>query len=448
MRPGASKPMTTETGMPPARPAAQGAGRGTQMRFPPGTRAGKHQPGRRDRPRGLWRVLRAAPLVTLVVVSCAGHAFNHQPFVEPLLAVPPALAGIGTTKPRRPLTYGGISLLAAIGVAAPAFGGARSLLAATVTAVAAVTAISAAGAVLSSRKNQELAEVTMVAEAAQRALLRPLPSRVGPLELAVVYLAATPGARVGGDLYEAVRTPYGIRLIMGDVRGKGLEAAETAADILGVFREAAHDAGTLAQVARRLDASLCRREATPENGATHEDFVTAVLVEIDSDAGGVTVYNCGHPPPILLTPAPPDEQQHRTVTSADVPAPAPPLGLMSLADCRGAERKLPFNQGDELLLYTDGVTEACDSRRRPYPLTQRLAALTTGAGDDGPPGLLQLLRSDLLRHAGAPLHDDAAILLVRACAPLPRPPAPGTGATLTGKVTPGAEAADATLEHT
>ncbi len=413
----ARQPITTQTGMPPGPATAQGARRGQQTPVPLRTRAGKHLPGRPHRRPGPRHALRAAPLAIVVVVFCAGHAFKHQLPVEPLLAVPSALAGIGTTKPGRPLIHGGISLLAAIGLAAPAFGAAVPPLAATVIAVAAVTAASTAGAVLSSRQNQQLAEATTAAEAAQRALLRPLPSRAGPLQLAVVYLAATPGARVGGDLYEAARTPYGIRLIMGDVRGKGLGAAETAADILGAFREAAHDAGTLAQLARRLDASLRRRPAIPGNEATDEEFATAVLVQIDPGAGRMTVYNCGHPPPILLTPACPDQQPRRTVTIAEVPAPAPPLGLMPLADCQGAERTLPFNQGDELLLYTDGVTEARDSRRVPYPLTQRLAALTTAAGHDEPSCLLQRLRADLLRHAGTPLRDDAAILLVRADPP-------------------------------
>jgi serine phosphatase RsbU (regulator of sigma subunit) len=225
----------------------------------------------------------------------------------------------------------------------------------------------------------------------------------------VVYLAATAEARVGGDLYEVARTPYGIRLIMGDVRGKGLGAVEIAADILGVFREAAHDVYTLAEVARRLDASLARREGTPE------EFVTAVLVEIDPDVTGLTVYNCGHPPPILLKAAEPGNGR-RSMIIVDVAVPAPPLGLMSLGDYSGAGRKLPFNRGDELLLYTDGVTEARDSRRQFYPLTQRLASLTgrAAAGPDEPADLLERLRDDVLRHVGAPLDDDAAILHVRA----------------------------------
>ena len=119
----------------------------------------------------------------------------------------------------------------------------------------------------------------------------PLPRQVGPLELRVVYLAAAAEARVGGDLYEVTRTQFGIRLIVGDVRGKGLDAVEIAADVLGVFREVAHEVYTLAEVARRIDASLARRPAAPLD----PEFVTAVLAEIDPAAGSLAVYNAAIP---------------------------------------------------------------------------------------------------------------------------------------------------------
>ena len=128
----------------------------------------------------------------------------------------------------------------------------------TTVSILVVTLISAFGGSRGGQENQRLADVTSVAEAAQRALLRPLPRQVGPLELGVVYLAAAAEARVGGDLYEVTRTQFGIRLIVGDVRGKGLDAVEIAADVLGVFREVAHEVYTLAEVARRIDASLAR----------------------------------------------------------------------------------------------------------------------------------------------------------------------------------------------
>jgi serine phosphatase RsbU (regulator of sigma subunit) len=329
----------------------------------------------------------------------------------PLLAVPPALAGIGAASPRRPMAYGALMLLAAA-VVAP-FTATLPVSIAVVVSVLVVTAVSAAGAARSGKENRKLADVTSVAEAAQRALLRPLPGQVGPLQLWVVYLAAAAEARVGGDLYEVARTQFGIRLIVGDVRGKGLDAVEIAADVLGVFREVAHEVYTLAEVARRLDASLARRPDAPL-----EEFVTAVLAEIDPSAGTLTIYNCGHPAPIVLSrggndgPADQDRGQPPLVTTVEVVSPALPLRLMSLGDCSGAERSVLLRPGDALLFYTDGVTEARDSHREFYPLADRVAELAATAGPS-PALLLDRLREDLLHYVGAPLDDDAALLLVQ-----------------------------------
>ena len=240
-----------------------------------------------------WLVLCSVPAAAaLIALATMGAAAGE--LLLPLLAVPPALAGIGAATPRRPLAFGAVMLLAAI-VTAP-FTTTAELPVVTTVSVLAVTLISASGGARRGRQDQRLADVTSVAEAAQRALLRPLPRQVGPLELRVVYLAAAAEARVGG-VYEVTRTQFGIRLIVGDVRGKGLDAVEIAADVLGVFREVAHEVYTLAEVARRIDASLARRPAAPL-----EEFVTAVLAEIDPAAGSLTVYNCGHPPPLVLSP--------------------------------------------------------------------------------------------------------------------------------------------------
>jgi serine phosphatase RsbU (regulator of sigma subunit) len=270
----------------------------------------------------------------------------------------------------------------------------------TALAVAAAATILLVGAVslgvsaAQRKQSVHYGNVASVAETAQRAVLRPLPPRLGPLEMGVVYLAAAQDARVGGDLYEVAQTPFGIRLIIGDVRGKGLGAVEIAADVLGTFREIAHEVHTLAELARRLDAGLTRKFGVAE------EFVTALFVEIDPARSRLEIYNCGHPPPMLISDG--------AVTVLEVPAPAPPLGLLTLTDASGAARSLPFRPNDALLLYTDGVTEARDRRRVFYPLDKRLAELVDGEG------LLDRLRDDLLRYAGAPLHDDAAMLLIRA----------------------------------
>ena len=350
-------------------------------------------------------MLCGVPALAVVIIVCLSHVWPGPLLLEPLLAVPPALAGIGARSVRQPLVWGGISLLTAVACAVIAPAATQWLPFATILTVVVVTVISALGAVRGARGKQKLAAVTSVAEAAQRALLRPLPRRVGPLELEVVYLAAAAEARVGGDLYEVARSPYGIRLIIGDVRGKGLDAVEVAADVLGVFREVAHEAYPLGEMARRLDASLRRQ-------AADDEFVTAVLAEIDPDTSRLTIYNCGHPPPLLLPAGFGEPGASRRMEALEVPQPAPPLGLLGLGDSATASCTVPFTPGDRLLLYTDGVTEARDAERRFFPLTERLAGHALAAPGDSAAGLLDWLRADLHRHVGAPLTDDAALLMI------------------------------------
>jgi len=378
--------------------------------------------------RSRWLELSALVLLTVVLVDCLNRPWSQPPMLDPLLAVPPALAGIGAATVRRPLVYGAVSLLAAIVIAAKPTEYAGSLPGATIFTVAVITAVATAGTAVSVRQERRIAEVRSVAEAAQRAVLRPLPPRLGPLGLDVVYIAAAAEAKVGGDLYEAVATSeHGIRVIIGDVRGKGLGAVELATDVLGIFREQAHDARTLGELATRLDAGLGR------GLGRHEEFVTALLVEIDPDSGRTSIFSCGHPAPLLI-PAACDDAGTRRVTLMEVPAPAPPLGLLTLGDTSDAQLSCALGPNDQILLYTDGVTEARDARRAFYPLPERVGALAAKvagsppagkavlrsvSSGNGRPGLLDLLRADLHKHVGAPIDDDAAMLLVRAPAAWP-----------------------------
>src|SRR6202044_634237 len=139
----------------------------------------------------------------------------------------------------------------------------------------------------------------------------------------------------------------------------------------GMFREVAHDERTLFELATRLDAGLGR------GMGRHEEFVTALLVEIDPESGYTSVFNCGHPSPLLIQAA--DDAAPGSVTLVEVAQPAPPLGLLALGDCAGAQLSVALRPNDQLLLYTDGVTEARDARRAFYPLPERIAALAARA---------------------------------------------------------------------
>ncbi|MGP9021844.1 PP2C family protein-serine/threonine phosphatase [Streptomyces sp. BR1] len=262
---------------------------------------------------------------------------------------------------------------------------------------------------------RELRLVQEVADAAQRVLLRPPPPRIDGLTVAAAQLCAgRAGATVGGDLYEAMATQYGVRVVIGDVRGHGLGALGAVAAVLGSFREAVHDEPELGGVLRRLERALQRhlreraRAEHPANRADEpdsplaEEFVTALLLEIRPD-GRVFALNCGHPWP------------HRLCGGAEplLPGdPLPPLGPFPLPaelPARLCTRLLP---GEALCLHTDGAEDARDRSGRFFRLQEVLAraALDTPLS---PAAVIHCVQRELLRHTGGHLADDVALMVLR-----------------------------------
>src|SRR5215469_5346658 len=162
------------------------------------------------------------------------------------------------------------------------------------TRIAAVTAIGAMAVVVAGirrRREERLARMTVIAQASQLALLPPLPSEMTGIGIASRYRSATREASVGGDLYEIIPTMHGVRVIIGDVRGKGLDAVMLAGQVLSAFRRSAVALPAMEQVAGEVSRAI-----RPHLG--EEDFVTAVLAQVTS-CGELTVVNCGHHPPLL-----------------------------------------------------------------------------------------------------------------------------------------------------
>jgi serine phosphatase RsbU (regulator of sigma subunit) len=262
-------------------------------------------------------------------------------------------------------------------------------------ALVAVAGVTAAGILASSRRRRrarELAEIRLVAEVAQQVLLHPVPRQAGPVQLAARYLSASAGARVGGDLYEVVTTPAFVRLIVGDVEGKGLPGVASAAAVLGVFREAAHDEGSLAAIVARIETSLGRQLGD-------EQFVTAVLAEISTDGDKIELLSCGHPGPLLLGTG-----QARFVEPAEGSL---PLGLGDLADVPRIPITIPFQPGGEILFYTDGASEARNKAGEFFPLADCAAVRYPGS----PATLADRLSDEITRYVGHAPDDDVALLL-------------------------------------
>ncbi|WP_078871642.1 PP2C family protein-serine/threonine phosphatase [Streptomyces caatingaensis] len=254
------------------------------------------------------------------------------------------------------------------------------------------------------RSDSRLRSARGIAEAAQRAVLPVPPARVGGLRIAARYVAAQADAGIGGDLYAVQDTPYGVRLIVGDVRGKGLGAVEAVAVVIGAFREAAEQERTLDGVAHRLESALRREGDRRANLDQFEGFTTAVLAEVPH--GGtrrLRLVNRGHPPPLLLHP-------DGSVGETHPRTPALPLGMGDLGEGDWPDRveEWDFPPGTTLLLFTDGVTEARDAAGVFYDPRERL----TGLQSRSPDGLLDFLAADVARHAGGHTDDDMALLAV------------------------------------
>ncbi|MGW0697880.1 PP2C family protein-serine/threonine phosphatase [Streptomyces sp. NPDC002867] len=351
----------------------------------------------------LFTLAQGLPFALALAVLGVELSPMHDLVTGPLLIATPALAAL-TMGPTGTLCAAAVALAVSVTTATynqawgtpQVYGNFLGLL-----------VVSVAGVILSNavrtRRQSELDQVRRIAVAAQEVILRPVPTRMGPVRAASLCLVAGTGAQVGGDLYEAVHTPYGVRMIVGDVRGKGLNAIRAVAVALGAFREAAHYEDELVEVMNHCSAALSREAAVPgafDQEALMEGFVTALIAQVP-DKPVVQLINRGHPPPLVL---------HQGRAQVLMPtSPLPPLGLEDLIT--GPPEKpetYPFLQGDRLLLYTDGVIEARSPDNDFFGLPEAMEA----AHALPQPEFLDELHQHLLRHTEGRLTDDVAMILV------------------------------------
>lgn len=192
------------------------------------------------------------------------------------------------------------------------------------------------------RRAAELAEKKRIADelelaaAIQQSMLPDLSEGIfGPLSVSGLL---RPALEVSGDLYDVVTCDVGTYFIVADVSGKGMPASLVMASVRSLFRFAAAQAMSPAEILHRVNAQLCEGNA----GCM---FVTAIVGCIDA-AGVIKLANAGHTPPIVV-----GQDTH----SLTLPA-ALPIGVMDDVDYE--EKTIRLNMDESLLMYTDGVTEA------------------------------------------------------------------------------------------
>ncbi|MGJ7488446.1 PAS domain S-box protein [Variovorax sp. LT2P21] len=219
-----------------------------------------------------------------------------------------------------------------------------------------------------------------------------------------------PSDGVDGDFFELLQPgPHCVDLIVGDVMGKGVNAAlmgaavkmQLARSLIELMTTDAGGLGVAPEPARILTA--VHDAMTPHLQAL-DAFVTLCYVRIDRRAGTLTWAGCGHEEPVLATADGASITLHNQ---------QPPLGVLD--DACFHQDTLPAGPGDCLLMHSDGVSDAIDAQgERVGSARVRQTFLRLARSHVAPGAVLQLLRHDMLN--GATLTDDTTLLVARICA--------------------------------
>ncbi len=240
------------------------------------------------------------------------------------------------------------------------------------------------------------AERRAVAQALQRSLLPPALPRVDGIEFGAEYVPTGEGVDVGGDFYDVMATGDGSWLVVvGDVSGKGVQAATVTGLVRDVTRVLVRDGRPLPEALGRLNETLVER-----GGGR---FCTLVLAAVRPRSDGqldVSLYLAGHDRPVLL------HADGRTSLVGDC---GTALGLLGKVSSPRA--KVSMAPGDTLVFYTDGVTER---RRGPelYGVERLREEAATLAGFPAEVVAARLRAAALNFSAEAP-RDDIAIFALR-----------------------------------
>ena len=206
-----------------------------------------------------------------------------------------------------------------------------------------------------------------------------------------LYASQTPARDVGGDLYDYFVHEGRLVFCIGDVSGKGVPAALLMAVMRSMFRSEAHRADRAADIVDAMNRNLCEEY-------TGGDFVTMFVGILDLTTGHLDYCNAGHALPIL------------TGCLMDVKRNLP-VGALSDWDYEGQQTQL--QPGDMLFLYTDGLSEAENSKEKMLGI-KPIQKLASEHSTDTAQQLVELMEAEVRHHAGdAEQNDDITLMAIK-----------------------------------
>ena len=246
-----------------------------------------------------------------------------------------------------------------------------------------------------------LEEQLEIARQVQSELLPPLTEKYVGVDLATEY---TPAEQVGGDFYDVFRLKdQGTALVMGDVSGKGVPAALLMGVIHGAVRSGSwsESPSRHESESRQLNRLLCER-------ASGERYASMFWCYHDPIAHSLSYVNAGHHAPLLTRKS---ASSGSKVEISRLHVGGPVLGVLTVAKYEQA--KLEVSPGDVLVMYSDGLVEATNSRGEEYGegrLRELIATVTAKSADDIRRAILASLAAF---SAAAKLRDDLTIVVAQ-----------------------------------
>lgn len=206
-----------------------------------------------------------------------------------------------------------------------------------------------------------------------------------------------PSKEIGGDLYDCVPLEAGRYLIcVGDVSGKGVPAALTMSTCLTLVRSYCEVIDSPSAIMRRVNHRLCHNNS----GCA---FTTLFLAVLDLRSGELRYCNGGHNPSLLM------RSSGGIQRLSDVHGPA--LGVA--ADVDYGETRLTLNEGETLVVYSDGASEMFNADHRRYGL-ERMETFFSEVDVSSCSRLIRQFMRSLRDFAGGePQHDDITLLAIR-----------------------------------
>lgn len=205
-----------------------------------------------------------------------------------------------------------------------------------------------------------------------------------------------PAKEVGGDLYEFMMVGTKLYFAIGDVSGKGIPASLLMAITTGLFKSMAHIGYTPGQMARAINDAIA--EDNDDNM-----FVTMFIGTIDTTTGEMHYCNAGHNPPAIIG-------ADGSVQWLDVKR---NIALGIMAGWEFEEQHTHDLRGSQLLLYTDGVTEAENAQHALFGEQQLIEALTATGGKVTAHQVVEAVGKAVAAHVGEALQsDDMAMLCI------------------------------------